>query len=119
MTTTELAAAVEAHTLAAEAFKHREHVQLGWHYLQQHPLLEAVQRFATAIESFATHHGAHDKYDEKITVLYMLLIEERRRLGPDADWATFADRNPDLLGDGFALLKRRLGDTLTYSRFKA
>ena len=99
----ELAARVQACDLAASAFRHVQHVQLGWHYLRTYPLLTAVTTFATVLQRFAVHHGAHRKYDERITVSYMLLIEERRRDDPSADWSTFAARNADLIDDGMGL----------------
>ena len=103
-----LAEAVEDCSFPVAEFRHRQHVQLGWYYLRTLPLLDAVTRFGCVIARFAAHHGAHGKYDEPLTVAYMLLIEERRRATPDADWPAFAAANDDVLRDGQGLVKRRL-----------
>ncbi|MEQ9323348.1 MAG: hypothetical protein RIF41_29555 [Polyangiaceae bacterium] len=104
----DLAEAVEACRLPAAHFRHPQHVHLGWHYLRTQPLLDAIIHFGRVVARFAAHHGAPGKYDAMLTVAYMLLIEERRRLRPDADWPAFASENDDLIRDGQAALRRRL-----------
>ena len=69
-----LAEAVERCRLPSASFRHRQHVQLGWYYLDTRPLLDAVLQFGRVVARFAEHHGAHGKYDEPLTMAYMLLL---------------------------------------------
>jgi hypothetical protein len=109
MTDEQLAELVESCELPGADFDHRHHMRLAYHYLSVEPLLTAVARFATAVNRFATHHGKADKYDDAVTVGYMLLIEERRRRRPHDDFEGFALHNRDLFEDGMGVLRRRLG----------
>ncbi len=85
-------------------FDHRAHVMLAWCYLRRYPLLEAVTRFARALQAFTKQVGAEAKYHETITVAFLLLIADRTRT--DETWAAFADRNPELIHGGMAALRR-------------
>jgi hypothetical protein len=105
MTEQELEKAVEDCALPPEAFGHREHVRLAWHYLETRPLLSAIAAFSTTLRRFAAHHGAEAKYNETMTVAYLLMIAERRWRS-SAPFEAFAAENRDLLDDGRALLGR-------------
>ncbi|MGH7487229.1 MAG: hypothetical protein ACREMY_16750, partial [bacterium] len=85
-------------TLPSTAFHHRDHVRLAWVYLQDHPPLEALARFANGLRRFATANGAAGLYHETITWAFLLLVRERMERGAAADvWESFAAGNPDLL----------------------
>ena len=75
----EFVEAFEACAVASSDFHHTDHVRLAWIYLGRHELLTAIERFATSLRRFATHHGAAGKYHETITWAYLLLIHERRQ----------------------------------------
>src|SRR5207237_10909155 len=45
--------AFEACAIASTDFHHADHVRLGWNYLHEHPLLEAIERFTTSLQRFA------------------------------------------------------------------
>jgi hypothetical protein len=88
----------EAGEVPPQGFHHREHVQAAWHYLQHHPLPDALARFSTALRRFAQAQGKPGLYHETITVAYVLLINERLDgTGRDLDWSAFAVANADLL----------------------
>ena len=88
-------AAVETCALAGGDFHHADHVRLAWIYLNDYPLLEAIERFTTSLRRFAAHHGVPQKYHETITWAYLLLIHERmQRDGAPCDWAAFVTRTP-------------------------
>ena len=106
MTIEDLVVGVESCELPVEAFGHRAHVRLAWHYLRTAPLLQAMVRFAETLQTYAAHHGAAGKYDELVTASYVLLIEHRRREEPSAGWSAFERANADLFEDGKALLRR-------------
>lgn len=86
----------ESDTLAGE-FHHADHVRLVFAYLSEFPVLEALQRFATALKRFAAARGKAQLYHETITCAYFFLIRERMARMPDADWEAFARQNADLV----------------------
>ena len=95
---TEFVAAFEACTLAADAFRHYDHIRLAWVYLGAFALDEATERMAESIRRFALHHtGSTAKYDAHLTRAWMHLVGHARVISPDApDFATFADAHPML-----------------------
>ena len=91
----EFAAAFENATLEDE-FHHRDHVRMGWIYLREHPLLDALARFSAALRRYAASKGEPGLYHETITLAFLLLIYERMQRTPVASWAEFERRNSDL-----------------------
>lgn len=103
----ELLARFEDTTLPNERFHHADHVRVAWEYLERHPPLAALDRFASALRRYATAHGAAEKYHETITVAYLFLIAERRaRLGAGHSWEEFAAANADVLRSKGGVLER-------------
>jgi hypothetical protein len=92
----ELITAFEDCTLPPELFSHRQHVRVGWIYLSEGTLLEALPRFVTSLKRYATSLGASTKYHETITFAFLFLIHERMQRTPAATWDEFAQANPDL-----------------------
>ena len=86
----------ETDTLPGE-FHHSDHVRLAFAYLSELPVLEALERFRTALKRFAAARGKAQRYHETITHAYFFLIRERMARTPDADWEAFARQNTDLL----------------------
>ena len=94
----------EACTLPESCFRHRDHIRLGWLYLREQPLAEALARFSHGLKRYATSLGKASLYNETITVAYLALINERMaRQGSPGDWAEFAAANPDLFSHPAAL----------------
>lgn len=91
----EFAAASENATLEQE-FHHRDHVRMGWIYLREHPLLDALARFSAALRRYAASKGKPDLYHETITLAFLLLIYERMQRTPVATWAEFERNHSDL-----------------------
>ena len=92
-------AAFESGLIDAESFDHEAHVYLAWLYLEQLPVLEALQRYAQGLRRLTEQLGIPGKYHETITCFYLIKIAERR----DAfagDWLDFRNRNADLLARG-------------------
>ena len=94
----EFVAAFESCALAADAFRHYDHIRLAWAYLGAFALTEATDRMAESIRRFALHHtGTTAKYDENLTRAWMRLVAHARATSAAApDFATFADANPML-----------------------
>ena len=80
-----------------EAFHHADHVRLAFAYLSECSVLEALDRFAGALKSYAAARGKSQLYHETITYAYFFLIRERMARAGAIDWDGFAGRNPDLL----------------------
>jgi len=96
-----------------DAFRHADHVRLAFAYLAQYPVLEALGRFAIALQRFAVSRGKSELYNETITYAYFFLIRERMARTTGTDWDEFARGNPDLLVWNDGILNRYYrGETL-------
>jgi len=97
MTNEQLIHSFETDTLPEDSFHHSDHVRLAFAYLSKYPVLQALDKFATALRRFAAARGKSELYNETITHSYFFLIRERMARDPESDWEKFAERNPDLL----------------------
>jgi hypothetical protein len=115
VTDDELIASFENGTLANESFHHADHVKMAFLYLNRYPPLEALQRFSTALTSFAAAKGKPGLYHETITWAFIFLIRERMaRAGSPLTWSQFAAGNSDLLDWKDNILKQYYrGETLS------
>ena len=107
VTDDEFVCSFEDCTLPNSAFHHRDHVRLAWVYLRRHPALEALARFTTGLQRFATFHGHPGLYHETITWAYLFLIHERMANAPEEEsFEAFTARNPDLFAWKPSILDR-------------
>ena len=97
MTSQELIDRFERGLAADEPFHHADHVRLAFAYLSQYPALQALDRFAKALQRFAEARGKTQLYHETITCAYFFLIRERMARCAAAGWEEFSLQNPDLL----------------------
>lgn len=107
--------AFEAGEIDASRFDHEAHIYVGWLYLDEYPLLEAVSRFTDAIRRLTVQLGVPGKYHETITWFFLFLIDERRRRHPGNDWFAFRRCNADLFGTGEHSILARYYETRTLS----
>lgn len=98
--------AFEAGTIDAERFDHRAHLHVGWCYLRQYPLAEAIVRFTSALRALTVRLGAEGKYHETISWFFLILIAERMAEVSVGDWEAFRKANRDLFGNAGELLRR-------------
>jgi len=87
----------ESDAVPEDSFHHAEHVRLAFAYLCEFPVLQALEKFASALKRFAVTRGKAQLYNETITFAYLFLIRERMVRCGGADWEEFARRNPTLL----------------------
>jgi hypothetical protein len=115
MTDDEFIASFEDCSLANESFHHSDHVRMAFLYLRRYPVLEALQRFSTALVRFAAAKGKPELYHETVTWAFLLLIRERlARTGWQQTWTEFAAGNTDLLSWQDNVLKKYYrGETLS------
>jgi hypothetical protein len=97
MTGDELIEQFERGALPCHSFHHADHVRLAFTYLSQHPVLEALEKFSSALKRFANACGKTELYHETITWAYLFLIRERMARAGTESWEQFAENNADLL----------------------
>jgi hypothetical protein len=93
-------ATFEALELAAEAFRHREHIRLAWLVRRLEAGAAARLRIARGIRAFADAHGASAKYHVTITEAWIRLVEDALASDAPGDVETFDGwiaRHPALL----------------------
>jgi hypothetical protein len=96
MSNEELIQQFESGAIANEGFHHADHVRLAFAYLSCFPMLQALDKFSTALQQFATAHGKSQLYHETITHAYFFVIRERMARCGSAGWEDFASLNADL-----------------------
>jgi hypothetical protein len=100
--------------LPEDSFHHADHVRLAFAYLCECSVLDALERFSTALKRFAAARGKTQLYNETITCAYLFLIHERMARCEGAGWEEFARLNPDLFISKNGILRRYYEDaTLT------
>ena len=97
MTNGELIRCFETDVVPENSFHHADHVRLAYAYLSEYPVLEALEKFASALKRFAADRGKTQLYNETITFAYLFLIHERIARSEAVEWEEFATQNPDLL----------------------
>ncbi len=85
---------VERGDFDVDEFDHESHVFAAWRFIDELPLLEAIERFSNALRRLTIKLGVPDKYHDTVTWFYMLLIAERHRSGEG--WQAFRTANEDL-----------------------
>jgi hypothetical protein len=106
MTDEQFISSLEDCTLDNAAFHHADHVRMAFLYLERYPVIEALQRFSTALARFAASRGKPERYHQTITWAFLLLIHERMVRGGGLAWTEFAALNPDLLDWNDNILKK-------------
>ena len=97
MTNGELIRRFETDAVPGDSFHHADHVRLAYAYLSEYPVLEALEKFASALKRLAAARGKTQLYNETITFAYLFLIHERMVRSEVVQWEEFAGQNPDLL----------------------
>jgi hypothetical protein len=95
MTNHEFIERFESDSLPGE-FHHADHIRLAYTYLSEYPLLQAIERFTSALKRYATARGKPKLYHETISYAYLFLIHERMAKTGSEMWNDFVERNPDL-----------------------
>ena len=108
-------AALEAGEIDVASFDHEAHVYLGWLYVGEYALAEAISRFTTALRQLTTKLGVPDKYHDTISWFYLLLIAERRAQASDQTWLRFRRDNDDLFCRDDNVINRYYSRELLFS----
>ena len=78
-------------------FPHREHVRIAFEMLKRHDFPETALHFSRTLRAMAERVGRPEAFHQTITIAFLSLIAERMESGGAADFAGFAQANPDLL----------------------
>lgn len=96
MTNSEIVEQFENGVPFGEEFHHAEHVRVGFAYVCEFPIVEALEKFSSALKRLATKNGRPQLYNETITWAYLFLMRERiTRAGKKLEWEEFVAQNPD------------------------
>ncbi|TQF07816.1 hypothetical protein E6W39_37190 [Kitasatospora acidiphila] len=79
----------------AERFGHRQHVHLTWLAIRRYGVAAATELVGDGIRRTAAAAGAPQKFHVTMTRAWAELVG--RRVRDEADFETFAARNPELL----------------------
>jgi hypothetical protein len=92
---------IERCTYPNGAFKHADHVRLGWIYVRTYECALAEQRMAQSVLRFASSCGAARKFHATVTIGWMKLIAAAVRMTPQIDaFDDFLDAHKWLLNKG-------------------
>lgn len=94
----------EASDIDPDRFDHEAHVYVGWLYVREYELTEAIARFDAGLKRLVSKLGAKGKYHTTLTWFFLLLIAERTEA--DEPWQVFRHRNADLVTGSKRLLSR-------------
>jgi hypothetical protein len=97
-----------------ERFDHEAHVYIGWLYVQNYELAEAITKFDSGLKRLVAKLGADGKYHATLTWFFLLLIADRAQ--DDQSWLDFRQRNTDLIANSKELLSRYYSDDFLFSK---
>ncbi|MCB9527254.1 MAG: response regulator transcription factor [Myxococcales bacterium] len=87
----------EARRIPVDAWTHRAHLRVAFHYLSTRPYPQALAQLRDGIRRLNATHGKPDAYHETITVAYATVIHARVAADPvPRDSEAFLAANPDL-----------------------
>jgi len=94
----------EASNIDPDRFDHEAHVYVGWLFVREFELSEAIAKFDAGLKRLVIALGAEGKYHATLTWFFLLLIAER--VEANEPWQAFRQRNTDLINNSKELLSR-------------
>lgn len=80
------------------SFPHAEHVRMAFEMLRRHDFAATALHYSNALRSMTARTGKPEAFHQTTTIAFLALIAERMAGGgPQADFATFAASNSDLM----------------------
>ncbi|NKC14911.1 MAG: hypothetical protein GKR94_22820 [Gammaproteobacteria bacterium] len=87
----------EACNIDAAAFTHADHIGVAYEMLRKYDFVSACSKYSHSINTIATNAGVPDKFNVTVTLAFLSLIAERIETTAHDNYATFLQRNADLL----------------------
>jgi hypothetical protein len=78
-------------------FGHRQHVHLTWLAVRRYGTDTAIEMVSDGIQRTARYAGAPQKYNATVSRAWVELVGHHAGCADTTDFASFADRNPELL----------------------
>jgi len=103
----------ESADIDPDQFDHEAHVYVGWLYVREYELAEAIGKFDRGLQRLVSKLGAEGKYHATLTWFFLLLIADRSENGEP--WQAFRQRNADLINDSKKTLSRYYSDRYLFS----
>lgn len=103
----------EASDIDPDHFDHEAHVYIGWLYVREYELPEALAKFDAGLKRLVIKLNAEGKYHATITWFFLFLISERCEA--DEPWHDFKRRNADIVGGSRDVLSRYYSDAYLFS----
>ena len=103
----------EAGDIDPELFDHEAHVYIGWLFVSQYELADAIAKFDSGLKRLVIKLGAESKYHATLTWFFLLLIAERIETGEQ--WQAFRTRNIDLISGSTEILSRYYSENHLFS----
>src|ERR1043166_4107680 len=104
MTDVELTRALERCQIAIDRLHHSSHLHVAWVYLSESSSVEeAAAKMLNSLQRFAASAGKAEKYHETMTLFWMHVLAEVRRVASEQSLEQIAQANPRLLEKNFPL----------------
>jgi hypothetical protein len=103
----------ESADIDPDQFDHEAHVYVGWLYVREYELAEAIGKFDNGLRRLVSKLGAERKYHATLTWFFLLLIADRAEDGEP--WQVFSQRNADLITGSKETLSRYYSDSCLFS----
>ena len=103
----------EACEIEPDRFDHEAHVYIGWLYVREYELPEALAKFDAGLKRLVIKLGAEGKYHATVTWFFLFLISER--CDADEPWHDFKRRNADIVEGSREVLSRYYSDAYLFS----
>ncbi len=101
MTDAQFQEAFETQRIAADQWRHRDHIRIAYLYLLAGSFDQAAQQLRTGIQALNASHGLVETltrgYHETTTIAWLRLVQTvLEEFGPAADGDAFCDAHPEL-----------------------
>lgn len=83
-------------TLPAVQFDHVGHLRIGWLYLNEMEIKDAIVKTTNSIQNYASRLGAPKKFHHTLTVASLFILKERMMSDPADKFEAFLENQPDL-----------------------
>ena len=84
------------HSLPEPDFTHESYLRMGWIYIAQYSLTDAIDIFAEDLKEYTQAVESAHRFNMTSTWLYLMLINECQQRSEGTSWETFKLNNPDL-----------------------